>query len=169
MVLHLMKQFITKSTYENVGMRAWMESCLSGMREKTQCFIAVRHKLSALLLLMLTVFSEFSEAAGGKYNDPARILSEEIYSVLISSGLCLDHSDCNKQELIFGDHDRSVCFYFYGVKDHILISKIVEVSAKFSETQRVPVELYFYSDLKRELLGLKKFFSTPRVKVEISI
>lgn len=108
-------------------------------------------------------------AAGGKYNTQARLLTPKIYSILMSRSVCVSQEDCNKKEILYGDHDDSVNFNIYGVHDDLVISEIIGESIAFSAEYSAPVTLSFYVEPKRELLGLKRKFKKPRIKVDINI
>lgn len=122
-----------------------------------------------LLVLVFFLVPINSMAAGDKYRDEARPLSKQIYEILISGHVCGSQSECDRREILFGDHDSGVNFYFYTLVDKEVISKILEASLNYSDQGRVPVSLRFYKESKRETIGLKGFYKEPMIKMEINI
>lgn len=123
-----------------------------------------------VVVVLSTLFcSSISMAGGGAFSESASSLSSRIYGRVINGGICATKADCNRKEVFFGDHDLAVSFYFYGPIHGDVLLGIIQDAMELSKSKKVPVELYFYEEYKRELIGVKKFFTKPRMEVEINI
>jgi len=130
----------------------------------------VIRSLATGCVLAISLCAGQSNAAGEKYREQGRILSETMVSVLIKEGACVNSQDCFNKDLIFGDDDTAINLNFYGLQNPRLIGALISEAIMFGsqDEHKVPVRITFNARRKSELMGLRFWSEKPDVSVEIN-
>ncbi|HYQ37384.1 MAG TPA: hypothetical protein VER09_00420 [Pseudomonas sp.] len=124
-------------------------------------------------IFFIVVISAISIAGcGERYGEEKSRLSPRIYKVLIESGVCASHQDCNSKEVMFGEGGDRIYLNVYGLTDPTVIASIFFAVAAEGRALvgDVPISVAIYKEPKSEHLGLRRVLGmvTPYAKLELN-
>jgi len=134
--------------------------------EKRQCLLTPR--FIRVILVVLT--GMLLMGMGERYSKQGHALGKRVVEVLIQQGYCSDGNDCNKREVVLGEHGNRVNFNFYGMTDSKVLSVVfaMVLTEGLEITGGVPITISVFPKPKKEYLGAKSFFQKPSIRMEVN-